>query len=63
MPKGVYVDNNNPTDVDRIGRLVYNSDATWAGGTSLTANGSLRSTWQRLYTNDPAWCLYDLLIT
>tara|TARA_R100000654_G_scaffold63850_1_gene91203 strand:- start:4401 stop:10097 length:5697 start_codon:yes stop_codon:yes gene_type:complete len=62
VPKGVYVDNNNPTDADRIGRLVYNSSATWAGGTSLTANGSLRSTWQRLYTNDPAWCLYDLLI-
>ena len=62
VPKNVYTDNDNPTDAQRPGRLVYNSSATWAGGTSLTANGNLRSTWQRLYTNDPAWCLYDLLI-
>jgi predicted phage tail protein len=62
VPKNVYTDNNNPTDTSRAGRLVYNSSATWAGGTSLTANGSLRSTWQRLYTNDPAFCLYDLLV-
>ena len=62
VPKNVYTDNNNPTDASRAGRLVYNSSATWAGGTSLTANGSLRSTWQRLYTNDPAFCLYDLLV-
>jgi len=62
VPKNVYTDNNNPTDASRPGRLIYNSSATWAGGTSLTANGSLRSTWQRLYTNDPAFCLYDLLV-
>jgi len=61
VPKGVYTDNQNPTDAQRPGRLVYNSSATWAGGTSLNANGGLRSTWQRLYTNDPAFCLYDLL--
>lgn len=61
VPKNVYTDNNNPTDAQRPGRLVYNPSATWAGGTSLTANGALRSTWQRLYTNDPAFCLYDLL--
>lgn len=61
VPKGVYTDNENPTDAQRPGRLVYNSSATWAGGTSLNANGGLRSTWQRLYTNDPAFCLYDLL--
>jgi len=62
VPKNVYTDNDSPTDSDRAGRLVYNSSATWAGGTSLTANGTLRSTWQRLYTNDPAFCLYDLLV-
>ncbi len=62
VPKNVYTDNNNPTDASRPGRLIYNSSATWAGGTSLTANGNLRSTWQRLYTNDPAFCLYDLLV-
>tara|TARA_R100000388_G_scaffold13420_4_gene11062 strand:- start:100 stop:5967 length:5868 start_codon:yes stop_codon:yes gene_type:complete len=62
VPKGVYTDPNNPTDPNRPGRLVYNSSLNWSGGTSLTANGTLRSTWQRLYTNDPAWCLYDLLI-
>jgi len=62
VPRNVYTDNSNPTDGDRAGRLVYNSSATWAGGTSLTANGTLRSTWQRLYTNDPAFCLYDLLV-
>ena len=62
VPNNVYTDNSNPTDADRAGRLVYNSSATWAGGTSLTANGTLRSTWQRLYTNDPAFCLYDLLV-
>ena len=62
VPKGVYTDNNNPIDANRAGRLVYNSSATWAGGTSITANGTLRGTWQRLYSNDPAWCLYDLLV-
>ena len=61
VPKNVYTDNNNPTDAERPGRLVYNSSATWAGGTSLNANGGLRSTWQTLYTNDPTFCLYDLL--
>ncbi len=62
VPKDVYTDNNNPTDASRAGRLVYDSSATWSGGSSLNANGGLRSTWQRLYTNDPAFCLYDLLV-
>jgi predicted phage tail protein len=62
VPKNVYTDNNNPTDAQRPGRLVYNPSATWPGGNSLTANGTLRGSWQRLYTNDPAFCLYDLLV-
>ena len=62
VPKGVYIDDNNPTDANRPGRLVYESSETWAGGSSRNINGAISSTWQNLYTNDPAFCLYDLLI-
>tara|TARA_R100000781_G_scaffold464_2_gene765 strand:- start:5022 stop:10850 length:5829 start_codon:yes stop_codon:yes gene_type:complete len=61
VPRGVYNNNSNPTDPDRAGRLDYNLSANWSGGSSLTANGTLRGSWQRLYTNDPAFCLYNLL--